>query len=93
MKQLVDLFKENKALRDLTNEAILTEKLKKNWSNIFGNLASQLELGFIRDKTLTIFTKNPSWKTELNYYKQDFIEKTNKILKRKAVSNIKVVVK
>ena len=92
MPSIKDILKHTKGLKPIvtTTDQFLT--LKKNWASIFGKLAPEFKLEFIRDKKMIVSTSNYVWATEIEGLKDVIIKKAAQFLSnKKAIKDIKVV--
>ncbi len=65
--------------------------LSKQWGAIFGVLAKELSLGYIKGDTLVIYTQNAAWIHEISYYQEAFLAKISEALKAVVIKRIKVM--
>ena len=68
----------------------LTKQIQENWEKIFGKLSTQVTFSHLYNGILVIETENPMWATEITFYKNDLIKKTNALLKKAKIYDIRI---
>ncbi len=64
------------------------------WKDIVGeNFPSQIQPIDLEKKILYLKVPSPEWKTELNYFKNELINKINKKIGLKVVKDIKIIIR
>ena len=89
MKSMNNIFSKHKGLKKVSKRLKDQRIIELNWTEIFGQMATQLFNPCLYGNTLSISTSNPSWAQEIQFYKKEFLSKINKLLKVK-VDNIYV---
>jgi predicted nucleic acid-binding Zn ribbon protein len=73
----------------------ISERIEENlaiayWDRVVGKeISEQTEPYKISEGILFVKVSDPSWRNELQFFKNDIINKLNKILKNKTVKDIK----
>ena len=73
---------------ELTYE--LSKKIQENWEKIFGKLANQVVFSHLYNGIIVVETENPMWASELTFYKKDLVKKTNDLIKKAKIYDIRI---
>ena len=69
-------LRESKENRNLIRNLVVTQKIKKKWKEIIGNvLFKELNFQYILNETCVIGVKTTLWYTEIKYYEDHVITK------------------
>lgn len=83
------ICRKNKSLKRLRHHL----SLQDTWDFAFGQLAKDITLRYVRDNTIFVSVDNPIWKTELEFYKFDILDRINQHEKKgDRFSDIRVIV-
>jgi hypothetical protein len=95
MDKLHQIYRKQSVLSELVNNQDIVKLIQKNWDFIFGKLAAHLRFGYFKKGVLFIYSDNPMWVNEIDFYKADLLKKINdmahlQLKKNKAVKELKV---
>ncbi len=83
MDSLGHIFNQDPLLKKIINFREIQTTLEANWDSIFGKLASEMKLIFIKNSAVFISTNNPLWANEMLFFKEEILQKINGILEKK----------
>lgn len=88
MKKVVSI-KEVVSKEIKNSKNIMESMLKNNWNNIVGQTLSKKSIPyFIKNGTLYVSVENSAWTQQMQFLKQDIIEKTNNFLNGAYINDI-----
>ena len=90
MDKMAHVLGEIKSIKAVAQARRVHDALRRNWVQIFGKLADEIELDFFRDSVVVVSTKNPMWQTELAYFKPMILENIRRVVGL-SVTDIRIV--
>lgn len=94
MDSIKNIYNSGTGMPKLLKSCSESVLLQKNWTYIFGKLAKDVSLGYLKDGCLHLDVRNYMWVSELDYYKVDLLVKINEVLKKKtAVTQLRIAYK
>ena len=92
VKKLSNIFDEKKpkALQEVLSSRHTQELIISQWKSIFGKLAKHLVFGHYRKGCVTVFSDNPMWVNEIDFYKKDILEKINKLFPKPCIYQLRI---
>ena len=90
MDTIKRLLSEIKPVKSVVHSYAAQRSMIENWEFIFGTLASEVKLDYLRDGILSVTTRNPIWQTELMYFKPMILGNVRKFVKGANITDIRV---
>lgn len=93
VKKLSNIFDDNipKAVHEVTAAQTVQELIVSKWDVVFGKLSKHLHFGYYRKGIITIFSDNPMWVNEIDFYKKDILEKMNSLFPKPCIFQLKIM--
>jgi len=93
MEKLGSIFnkKSPKALHEVISSHEIHRKLLQHWDTIFGKLGQHLAFIHVRKGIVHVRCDNPMWVNEIDFYKQELIEKMNRLFPKTCIYNLKII--
>ena len=90
MDKLFSLLK-TKSVLSLKKDVALLRLIRREFNSIVGpQLFQELTVGFIKNKTLVLYTKNPCWIQEVHFFKAKLLEKIRAVTASRAIKDVKI---
>ena len=94
MQDLAAILGKNRFYKRFLNDFQVSDKIKANWSDIFGKLSTDLSFYYYNKRILAVYTSNPLWKNEIKFFKKQILEKIMLIFSgKKIVIDLRVYTK
>ena len=77
-------------LKDAELTYQVSKKIQENWEKIFGKLANQVVFSHLYNGIIVVETDNPMWASELTFYKKELVKKTNDLIKKSKIYDIRI---
>lgn len=91
MQSVSQILGEKRHYQKWLNEAEILANLRKNSTDLLGQLSDHIHFGFVQDRVLILETQQYAWVNEINFFKPQLIEKINTVLgKKNTIKDIKI---
>lgn len=91
LANIIKKYQKNKKKNMIQTESFFSKKIASEWPLIIGDLSKQLAFEYLRSGCLYLSSPNPSWASEVLFYKDLILDRVNKKMNPKyPIMDIKV---